>query len=131
MNDEDWFDSEVAYSNTVQEPLKGQIGYGTIDAGFNIFRGTQHKFGLFAGYNHYQELKGAYGCRQIAIDPNSICLPGDTVPHSVLAITENDDWDSLRAGANAEILVTPRLKLDRRCRLSALRAFSGPRYPSS
>ena len=110
LNDEDWaiFGGSVAYSNTVSKPVNGDIDYTTLDLGYDFFRGVSYKFGTFVGYNYYREDKSAYGCTQIA-NPLSDCIPA--IPSSVLVITENDTWNSLRVGVNGDIMVTDQLKL--------------------
>lgn len=99
MYDEDWliFGDTVPYSNTVSNPVKGSIAYGTVDVGYAFLRGAGFKVGGFVGYNYYEENKSAYGCTQIA-NQNSDCVPA--VSGSVLGITENDKWHSLRVGLN-------------------------------
>jgi opacity protein-like surface antigen len=110
MNDEDWvlFGGAVAYSNTLSDLVEGNIGYATLDLGYDFFRGAGYKLGAFVGYNYYKEDKSAYGCTQIA---NSLSDCAPAIPDSVLAITENDTWNSLRAGVNGEIMITDHLKL--------------------
>jgi outer membrane protease len=88
--------------------VKGGITYGTIDGGYDFFRDPWNKLGVFIGYNYYRENKDAFGCVQIA-NPLSDCVPA--VPNSVLGITENDKWQSLRLGLAGEIMVAPGLKL--------------------
>ena len=109
MNDEDWllFANSVPYSNTVSS-VSGNMTYGTIDLGFNGLQGQYYKAGPFVGYNSYTENKSAYGCTQIS-NPNSDCVPA--IPTSTLAITENDQWRSLRVGVNGEVMLTQSLKL--------------------
>ncbi len=109
LNDEDWalFGGTVAYSNTVSS-VQGDIDYATVDLGYDVFRGYGYKLGAFVGYNYYRENKSAYGCTQIA-NPLSDCAPA--IPGSVLSITEDDTWQSLRLGVNGEIMITDRIKL--------------------
>jgi hypothetical protein len=66
--------------------------------------------GVFAGYNYYKENKDSYGCTQIA-NPFSDCIPPS--PNTVLGISENDKWQSLRLGVAGEIMIAPGLKLSR------------------
>jgi opacity protein-like surface antigen/outer membrane protease len=110
MNDEDWviFGGTVPYSNTLSDPVKGGINYATIDAGYDFYRDAFNKLGVFIGYNYYKENKAAFGCVQIA-NPFSDCVPA--IPNTVLGITENDKWQSLRLGVAGEIMVYPGLKL--------------------
>jgi opacity protein-like surface antigen/outer membrane protease len=115
LNDEDWNLASmglgpIAYSNTISDPVRGRIRYGTIDLGYNFFRSANYKFGVFAGYNYYKEDKDAYGCVQIA-NQASDCRDTNPVPASVLGITENDTWQALRLGLNGEIALVPGLKL--------------------
>jgi hypothetical protein len=109
MHDEDWvlFDGTVPYSNTISS-VPGDIKYATVDVGYDFFRGAGHKLGAFVGYNYYNENKSAYGCTQIA-NQLSDCVP--PIDSSVLGITENDTWNSLRVGVSGDIMVTDRFKL--------------------
>jgi opacity protein-like surface antigen len=114
LNDEDWgitdqFNTLVApYSNTVSDPVKGTIGYGTGDIGYSFLRGAGFKVGGFVGYNYYTENKSAYGCTQIA-NRNSDCVP--SISSSVLGITENDKWNSVRVGLNGVVTLWDRVQL--------------------
>jgi opacity protein-like surface antigen/outer membrane protease len=110
MHDEDWviFNASVPYSNTLSNPVKGDLGYATLDVGYALFHGPSAKVGGFIGYNYFKENKSAYGCVQIA-NPNSDCVPA--FPSSVLGITENDTWHSLRLGLNGVMKLTDRLTL--------------------
>jgi opacity protein-like surface antigen/outer membrane protease len=109
LNDEDWaiFGGTVPYSNT-SSSVGGGIDYATLDLGYDFFRGVGYKMGAFVGYNYYRENKSAFGCTQIA-NQLSDCVPA--VDSSVLGITENDTWNSLRVGVNGDIMVTDRFKL--------------------
>ncbi|WP_244432052.1 omptin family outer membrane protease [Rhodopseudomonas sp. B29] len=102
MNDEDWLINyqTVPYSNTLSDPVKGSIAYATIDAGYDLLRGRAGRFGGFVGYNYYRDNKSAYGCVQFA-NPNAGCIP--SFPATVLGITENDTWHSLRVGINGTL----------------------------
>ena len=109
LNDEDWaiFGGTVPYSNTTSS-VKGEIAYATVDLGYDFFRGAGYKLGAFVGYNYFKENKSAYGCTQIA-NQLSDCVP--SIDSSVLVITENDTWNSLRVGVAGDIMVTNRVKL--------------------
>jgi opacity protein-like surface antigen len=110
MNDEDWapFDGAIAYSNTISNPVKGTISYATGDIGYDVFRAADYSLGPFVGYNYYRDKEEAYGCVQIA-NALSDCVPA--LPSSELVITENDTWNSLRAGLNGEFMLLPGTKL--------------------
>jgi hypothetical protein len=109
LNDEDWvlFGGTVPYSNTTSS-VKGEIAYATVDLGYDFFRGAGYKLGAFVGYNYFKENKSAYGCTQIA-NQLSDCVP--SIDSSILVITENDKWNSLRVGVGGDIMVTNRVKL--------------------
>ncbi len=112
MHDEDWgiplgAAQLVPYSNTLSA-VQGDIGYGTFDAGYSLFRGPNANVGGFVGFNYYRESKKAYGCAQLA-NVFSDCVPA--VPNSILGITEDDKWYSLRIGVNGVVTIFDRLKL--------------------
>jgi hypothetical protein len=83
------------------------LGYATVDAGYDVFRGAGYKLGIFAGYNIYTENKSSTTFTQIALPQSGIGNP----PLNVFVLGENDKWQSLRIGANAETMLTPQLKL--------------------
>ena len=112
MHDEDWgiplsINQIVPYSNTLST-VNGDIGYGTFDAGYSLFRGPSANVGGFVGFNYYRESKKAYGCAQLA-NVFSDCVPA--VPNSILGITEDDKWYSFRIGVNGVVTLFDRLKL--------------------
>jgi len=114
MNDEDWFptdlDSPMAYSNTYHGKVTGSIAYATLDIGVDLFTDAWGKIGVFAGYNFYRDRKDSFGCAQIALpDARSIC--GVHEPLSTLAISQNEDWHSVRLGVNGSLAVAPGVKL--------------------
>lgn len=114
MNDEDWFPSDpkyaMAYSNTYHGKVTGTIGYATLDLGADILGDADNRIGLFVGYNFYRDRKDAFGCMQIALPhPNSIC--GIPDPTSKIAISQYEDWHSLRVGINGIVTVAPGMKL--------------------
>jgi opacity protein-like surface antigen len=92
LNDEDWLlgGGVVPYSNTISDPVKGTISYATVDVGWDLLRGPDHKVGVFAGYNYYRENKVAYGCVQIA---NQFSDCAASISSSVLVISEDDTGD--------------------------------------
>jgi opacity protein-like surface antigen len=111
LNDEDWGipfpTAEIPYSNTISA-VDNDIDYWTLDAGYDVWRGTHYKIAPFVGYTRFsQDMKGL-GCRQIA-DPYSDC--GTPIPVSTLAIEEKDVWRAVRLGAAADLAVAPRLTL--------------------
>jgi opacity protein-like surface antigen len=122
MNDEDWIPFQgVPYSNTVSDPVKGNIGYATIDVGYNIVRGSDVKVGGFVGYNFYRDDKLAYGCVQLAGAP--ICNPA--IDNTTLVIGEDNRWHSLRVGLNGVITLADGLKLTADAAYLPYAAFTG------
>jgi opacity protein-like surface antigen len=114
LHDEDWgifnagVPTYVPYSNTVSNPVNGDLGYATLDFGYSLFRGPSAKVGGFVGYNYFRENKSAYGCAQIA-NANSDCVPA--LANTTLGIIENDTWQSFRLGINGEVKLIDRLTL--------------------
>jgi opacity protein-like surface antigen len=112
MHDEDWGifapSAIVPYSNTLSNPVTGDLAYGTFDVGYSLFRGPSANVGGFVGYNYYRENKSAFGCAQIA-NRNSDCVP--SIPNTVLGITEDNTWHSFRIGMNGVVTLFDRLKL--------------------
>jgi opacity protein-like surface antigen len=114
MNDEDWFptdpDSPMSYSNTYHGKVTGMIAYATLDAGVDLFSDGGNKIGVFAGYNFYRDQKDSFGCVQTAFpDPRSICGRAD--PTTKIAISQREDWHSLRLGVNGTLAIAPGVKL--------------------
>jgi opacity protein-like surface antigen/outer membrane protease len=116
MNDEDWCifgfilgcdPTAVPYSNTLSS-VSGNLGYATIDVGYDVWRGATYKVGGFIGYNYFRDKMEAVGCAQIA-NAFGPCSPA--LPTSVLVITESDRWESFRIGTSAEVKLAPRLRL--------------------
>jgi opacity protein-like surface antigen len=112
MNDEDWLiffapNLIIPYSNTVSD-VDNRIRYGTIDAGYDWLRGPSYKVAAFVGYNQLSQNMKALGCTQIA-NPFSDCNP--PIPTSVLGITEDDTWKSIRLGVAADFMLLPRVKV--------------------
>jgi opacity protein-like surface antigen len=114
MNDEDWFPTDpgdaMAYSNTYHARVTGTIGYATLDLGADLLGDADNRIGLFVGYNFYRDRKDSFGCTQIGLPhPSSIC--GVPVPTTTIAISQYEDWHSLRLGINGVVTVTPGLRL--------------------
>ena len=138
MNDEDWgaeiagiasgqgnawpaTPTSVPYSNT-RSTVQGTIAYAIGDIGYNLLQTVDYKFGPFIGYNFYREKKDAYGCAQIS-NELSDCVPA--LPNSVLGITENDTWNSLRVGVNGDVVLLPGLHLNTDAAFIPYTQFSG------
>ena len=116
QNDEDWLASLespfgpiiIPYSNTFSSTNNGELGYATVDLGYDVLRGPGYKVGPFVGYNYFTERWDTFGCAQIA-NQSSDCVPA--VPTTTLIGTQDSTWQSLRVGANSEVMLVPGLKL--------------------
>ena len=127
MNDEDWVmpygANIVPYSNTISN-VSQDITYGTIDAGYDVFRGSGYKVAPFVGYTvMVQNMKGL-GCSQIA-NGYSDCVGANAFPTSQTVITEKDTWQALRLGSSIEVMLMPRLKLTAEAAWLPYVSFSG------
>ncbi|MCA6109570.1 outer membrane beta-barrel protein [Bradyrhizobium cenepequi] len=115
MHDEDWGIHDdpgapfVGYTNTLSNPVKGPIRYGTADIGFDVLRGPDYKAGVFVGYNYFREELNAYACAQTANLASGICAPA--VGPSTLVISQAATWQSLRVGYAGEAMLTDRIKI--------------------
>ena len=108
LNDEDFPPGIDPYSNTVSNVNNGNLWYGTVDAGYNFWKGPTFKVGGFAGYNHFREQVNAFGCTQIATNP-AIC--GAPIAGNVLVLSKTENWDSLRIGLNTAVNLNQQWKV--------------------
>ncbi len=108
LNDEDFFPPPNAYSSTDSKQREGHIAYVSIDAGFNLLRRQDVRLGVFGGYHYLEDKVSAYGCQQMGGHP-TICVPG--FADSVLMISQNNRWQSVRVGAEAEVRFSERWSL--------------------
>ena len=109
LNDEDFPPLTTPYSSTDSRQREGHLAYASIDAGFNLLRRPDFRFGVFGGYHYLEDKVSAYGCQQLAGNP-SIC-GGGGIPDSILAISQNNRWQSVRVGADADLRLSDRLML--------------------
>jgi hypothetical protein len=93
--DQDFATSQILVFETTSG-LNGKLYYGTIDFGREVSKSGNSSFGLFAGYQHWNERLDAYGASNSG-DPFFVFtnLPGNTVP----VISNEQMWDSARLGA--------------------------------
>jgi tetratricopeptide (TPR) repeat protein len=106
LYDED-FPPLSLYSKTISSAA-GNLGYGSIDLGYNVYTDERFRLGAFVGYHNWSERVHASGCSQVAFNP--ICMA--PLPSSLRVITEQDRWKSLRIGAVVDVNLTERLKLN-------------------
>jgi hypothetical protein len=98
LYDEDFAPFVDPYSKTSSD-ARGQLQYGSIDLGYNVFQVDPLRFGVFVGFHHWQETVDARGCSQIGGNP-FICAPA--LRSSLRVVTEQDRWETGRAGISAE-----------------------------
>jgi Omptin family len=108
LTDEDFPPALVPYSNTRSDQRGGRLSYATVDFGYDFLNTPTYRVGVFAGYNYMGESANAYGCTQTAGNID-VCVP--TIPTSVLGITEDAAWHSIRLGVAADVLLFDRLRL--------------------
>lgn len=111
LNDEDFNmppPSPDPYSSTDSRQREGHLAYVSIDAGFNLLRQPDFRLGVFGGYHYLEDKVSAYGCQQIG-GHSTICVPG--FADSVLVISQNNRWQSVRVGLDADIRLSNRLML--------------------
>src|SRR5262249_23973448 len=97
------------YSATLSKQNNGSMIYGSVDAGFKWLRGPDFHVGSYIGYHILRQAVSAYGCTQIASNPD-VC-PAGVVPDNVNVITQTNDWHSLRVGLDASVNFNERWRL--------------------
>ncbi|MDC7788236.1 hypothetical protein PQJ75_04400 [Rhodoplanes sp. TEM] len=112
LYDEDFPPLFTPYSKTDSE-ASGKLLYASVDVGFTLWDGRATgslplRFGAFAGYHYRHETIDAYGCRQIG--GGNVCS-ATVLPTSVMVITEDDTWHTLRLGGVVDVWFTPAVKL--------------------
>ncbi|HZP70576.1 MAG TPA: hypothetical protein VFB29_11595 [Pseudolabrys sp.] len=109
LQDEDFPPFIAPYSST-DSTLKNQaIGYISVDFGGALLRGSDFRIDGFIGYHYLHQRLKAFGCRQTAGNP-LICEGG--IPDSVAVIVEDDTWQALRLGLNADLPLFDRWRLN-------------------
>ncbi len=99
LKDEDFPPITTPYSATLSPIKNSSVLYGSADLGFKVVRGPDFYLGAFAGYHLMRQAISAYGCAQIASNPD-ICgtFP---VPEAYKVITQVNNWHALRIGIDA------------------------------
>jgi len=100
LQDEDFPPGITPYSSTNSTLQNQTLGYISTDFGGALLRGADFRVDAFVGYHYFHQRLKAFGCQQTASNPN-ICAGG--IPNSVAVIVEDDTWQSLRLGLNADI----------------------------
>ena len=117
LQDEDFPPVITPYSSTNSTLQNQSLGYISFDFGGALLRGSDFRVDGFVGYHYLHWRMKAFGCQQTATNPD-ICTGG--IPTSVAAIVEDDTWQALRVGLNADVPLVDRWRLNLEARLSAL-----------
>ena len=106
--DEDFPFPGFPYSETTSVAA-GTLSYGTVDLGYSVIRQPSFRLGGFIGYGRWNESVTASGCTQIATNP-AVCgfFP---IPNSIAVVKETDNWNLLRIGTTADMMVGEHVKL--------------------
>ena len=104
-NDEDFASPQIgyAYSNTVSGQT-GTLDYATVDVGYTVLEAGLTKIGGFVGYNYDKDNKDGLGCRQTTGIPAE-CAGANARPPVAIGITQDDQFNSLRIGANGQMAI--------------------------
>lgn len=109
LQDEDFPPGITPYSSTNSTLQNQSIGYVSLDMGGALLRGADFRFDGFVGYHYFHARMKAFGCQQTASNP-AICAGG--IPESVAVIVEDNTWQALRLGLNADLPIVDRLRLN-------------------
>jgi outer membrane protease len=109
LQDEDFPPGITPYSSTNSTLQNQSIGYISVDVGGALVRGADFRIDAFVGYHYFHERMKAFGCQQTASNP-VICAGG--IPDTVAAIVEDDTWQAVRLGLNADVPIVDRLRLN-------------------
>jgi len=97
------------YSSTNSSQRNGTLNYFDVDAGLTVYKDRTYRIGAFAGYNQWNETLNGFGCTSNV--PGSVCDPPFQQPASVLTITQQTTWHSVRIGFVGDAMLTDRLKV--------------------
>jgi hypothetical protein len=100
LQDEDFPPGIVPYSSTNSTLDNQTIGYLSTDVGGALLSGANFRVDGFVGYHYFHQRMKAFGCQETASNPY-VCAGG--IPDSVAVIVEDDTWQALRVGLNADL----------------------------
>lgn len=107
LNDSDYNAGQVKFSETNSSISEGELGYLTVDGGYDIwrFRGGS-TIGLFGGLQHWMEQVEANG-------GSYVVRPGGAsdIGSGVTVISNEVRWTSLRAGVAFRTQLGPKVRL--------------------
>ncbi|HEX7221454.1 MAG TPA: hypothetical protein VF280_19795 [Burkholderiales bacterium] len=108
FRDEDFSAGQVKFSETTSSVSAGEISYGAIDIGRNVWRLRDGRtlVGLYVGYSEWKEEVDAHGAT------DHLGFIGGDIPSDVLVITNKVVWKALRVGFAGNLALTERMRLD-------------------
>jgi hypothetical protein len=109
LQDEDFPPGITPYSSTNSTLQNQSLGYVSFDFGGALLRGPDFRIDGFIGYYYLHERMKAFGCQQTASNP-FICAGG--IPNNVAVIVEDDTWQGLRLGLNADMPLADRWRFN-------------------
>lgn len=109
LKDEDFPPLTMPYSSTNSTLQNQSLAYASLDFGGALLRGPDFRIDGFVGYHYLHERMKAFGCQQTAGNTD-ICTGG--IPNSVAAIVEDDTWQAVRIGLNADFPLADRWRLN-------------------
>ena len=109
LQDEDFPPGITPYSSTDSMLQNQTLGYISADFGGALWRGSNFRIDGFVGYHYFHQRMKAFGCQQTATNP-FVCAGG--IPDSVAVIVEDDTWQAVRVGLNADVPLLDRWRLD-------------------
>ena len=109
LQDEDFPPGISPYSSTNSKLQNQSLGYISVDFGGALVHGSDFRVDAFVGYHYLHVRMKAFGCQQTATNP-MICAGG--IPDNVAAIVEDDSWQAVRLGLNADVPLIDRWRLN-------------------
>ncbi len=109
LQDEDFPPGISPYSSTNSTLQNQGMAYASADFGGAILRGADFRLDGFVGYHYLNEHMKAFGCQQTASN-TSVCNPA--ISDSVAVITQENTWQALRLGLNADLPLVDRFRLN-------------------
>jgi len=92
LRDEDFNRDQSTSSDTASTVKGDSLSYVSVDVGTDLWRSSKGRAGVFAGYHFWREYVDAYGIVK------TVPPVGRTAPDSLLVISNEVTWQSLRLG---------------------------------
>jgi hypothetical protein len=105
LDDEDYEAGQVKILDSTSSVRGDSLTYATIDLGRDLWARGGTTFGLFVGYHWWSERLDAYG---VTFTVNTKGLAN--ADESVLAISNEATWGSLRLGVTVNSAITPKTR---------------------